>query len=251
MIIPCKIQVILAIPYDGQKLTSDIDTWYDIEKLYIITEDVDVPYECVCDIVKEQAFQVAPTVCFRSDSYHANWSKLNEVNHRVEVEHRAKFQQRLVDSGRFTDENVKDLTDRFFVMVYPACNLSKPKEQKEPDTDVLGLDVAADNPNSFIENGILFERLDDGTKRLICCLDKDIRKIDDSEVSIIEEKAFKDCYFLQEINFPNAKTVKRKAFQNCTGLINVDFGENCVFPTSIAGTFDCPLIWYMKPQFEL
>lgn len=250
MNIECKIKAFLVKPELFAKVTDDIETWYDIESLYTVSEVIDIPEECVNEIIEEQKVQVSPQVYFKYMTGGSKWSKLERINHKKEVEHRAKFQQRLVDSGRFTDENIKELTDRFYVMAYPAYDLAKP-QQKDPDTDVLELDVAADNPNCFIENGILFERLEDDTKRLICCFDKDIKKIDDAEVSIIEEKAFKDCFFLQDIIFPNTKIVKRKAFQNCTGLINVDFGENCVFPASIAGTFDCPLIWYLKPQFEL
>jgi len=164
MNIECKIQAFLVKPGLFGKVTDDIETWYDIEPLYTVTEVIDIPEECLDEIIEEQKVQVAPQVYFKYMTGGDKWSKLERINHRKEVEHRAKFQQRLVDSGRFTDENIKELTDRFYVMVYPAYDLSKPQKQEEQEQEVIESDVINNNPNCFTENGILFERLEDGTK---------------------------------------------------------------------------------------
>lgn len=82
------------------------------------------------------------------------------------------------------------------------------------------LGIVSHSPKFIVEDGILLEKLDDGTRRLIYCFDKDLTSVSDPLVSIVEEKAFKDCFLLDTVDFPSLRVVKDNAFQNCHSLIN-------------------------------
>lgn len=171
------------------------------------------------------------------DEYIPAWQNMADIAFHYEV----KPGTQVIDEDAFKLWDIEQVTIPESVEKIIGNPFGDSKYKERYITDII-----SHSPRFIAENGIFYEKLNDGTKRLIYCFDKSIRMVEDPDVSIVEKKAFKDCCWLQDVCVPNANLIKSKAFQNCTSLLSFEPGSDVLISDNIQNTFDCPFIWHLK-----
>lgn len=91
---------------------------------------------------------------------------------------------------------------------------------------VFGDDIRKDDDvvDSVFANGIIYDILRDGRKKIVGCTNVDI-EILNTDASIIDVRAFRKCTKLREVRLPNIVAVGAGAFCQCLNLHTVEFGS--------------------------